>query len=280
MKLRTLLELIGIRQAAQEYGFERREFTIDGAQVSYAQWLHPKESAKSVRQEHVDRLREFLSAGDVAIDIGAHTGDSTLPIALAVGKAGCVLALEPNPYVFRVLEENARLNAHLTNIRPLCLAATVSDGPIEFEYSDPGFCNGGRHEGISRWRHGHAYKLRVQGCNLERLLRAEHRDLLPRLRYVKVDAEGYDVNILESIQGLLRETRPIIKAEFYKHLPAASRLRLWDLLDALGYDVRRIGDDCDHATEPVRRDQVAQWQHFDVHCFPRLPRPQVTRRAA
>ena len=34
--------------------------------------------------------------------IGAHIGDTTLPIALAAGKKGFVLALEPNPYVFHV----------------------------------------------------------------------------------------------------------------------------------------------------------------------------------
>ena len=70
----------------------------------YAQWLHPRETGKRISQESVDELRRFLSPGDVAIDIGAHTGDSTIPIALAVGKTGCVLALEPNKYVFPVLE--------------------------------------------------------------------------------------------------------------------------------------------------------------------------------
>lgn len=269
MKLKTLLALLGIRQPPEEYGYEQREFVIDGKPVRYAQWLHPKESSKTLRQGHVDRLREFLGPGDFAIDIGAHTGDSTLPIALAVGKAGCVLALEPNPYVFHVLKANARLNPSLTNIQPLCIAATVADGPIEFEYSDPGFCNGGRHEGISRWRHGHAYKLRVEGRNLEKLLRTDYRDRLTRLRYIKVDAEGYDVHILESIRGVLEEFRPVLKVEFYKHLSTPSRLRLWDLLDGLGYQVHRIEDASDRASQAVAREQVMQWPHFDVHCFPR-----------
>ena len=48
--------------------------------------------------------------GDAAIDIGAHTGDTALPVALAVGPQGAVFALEPNPFTYKVLIANAGLN--------------------------------------------------------------------------------------------------------------------------------------------------------------------------
>jgi hypothetical protein len=100
VKLRELGHMLGWRPSPRTYGSEIRRFTLprDGL-VEYAQWLHPRETDKAVRQEVVDELRTFLRPGDVAIDIGAHTGDSTLPMALAVGSAGHVLALEPNPHV-------------------------------------------------------------------------------------------------------------------------------------------------------------------------------------
>src|SRR6185295_1168111 len=135
-------------------------------------------------QASLEALRSFLRAGDVAIDIGAHTGDSTIPIALAVGPRGSVLALEPNPYVFKVLAVNAGLNPASTHIVPLMFAAMPEDGEFEFEYSDSGYCNGGFHQGISRWTHGHFSKLRVAGRNLPVYLRAHAPDALPKLRYV------------------------------------------------------------------------------------------------
>lgn len=46
-------------------------------------------------------------------------------------------------------------------------AATPESGEYEFEYSDAGFCNGRLHEGISKWRHGHAFNLKVRGENLQ-----------------------------------------------------------------------------------------------------------------
>ena len=117
------------------------------------------------------RCANFFSPGDVAIDIGAHSGDSTIPIALAVGKLGCVLALEPNRYVFAVLKKNSELNTAKTHIIPLMFAATPEDAEMEFQYSDSGFCNGGRFQGMSRWIHGHAFRLKVQGRNLHAFLR-------------------------------------------------------------------------------------------------------------
>ena len=111
MKIRDLTRLLGWRPATRLYGTTVQTFQLatDG-EVRYAQWEHPAERPKVIRQEAVDEIRRFVRPGDVAIDIGAHTGDSTLPIALAAGPSGCVLALEPNPYVFPVLEQNAGLN--------------------------------------------------------------------------------------------------------------------------------------------------------------------------
>jgi FkbM family methyltransferase len=213
VKLRELAGLAGWRARPKTYGFDVRRFDLpsDGP-VEYAQWLHPGESAKTITQADVDHLRQFIRPGDVVIDIGAHSGDSTLPLALAAGPSGCVLALEPNPYVFPVLEKNASLNRDRTNIVALNFAATAEPGPVTFEYSDAGFCNGGRHEGISRWRHGHAFPLTVRGEHLPTWLAAHQPGLIDRIRFIKVDAEGYDLAVLRSMAGLIDRLRPFIRA--------------------------------------------------------------------
>ncbi|MCA9258692.1 MAG: FkbM family methyltransferase, partial [Planctomycetales bacterium] len=127
-----------------EWGYDVRTFNLprDG-EVQYAQWLHPYETEKPMTQGEVDGLRNFIKPGDFAIDIGAHTGDTTVPMALAAGREGCVLGLEPNPYVFAVLEKNAALNRDQTHIEPRCFAATEQEGKFVFHYSDASFCNGG-----------------------------------------------------------------------------------------------------------------------------------------
>ncbi len=98
-----------------------------------------------------------------------------------------------------------------TWIVPLMFAAMPGDGEFEFEDSDSGLCNGGRHEGINRRRYAHPFKLRVAGKNLETYLKTQVPQLLPRLSIIDVDAEGCDMRILQSISTVLSECRSFIK---------------------------------------------------------------------
>jgi len=269
VKAKELLYLFGVKPGVKTFGFEIRAFDLqkDG-RVEYAQWLHPREREKQVTQEMVDELRRFLSAGDVAIDIGAHTGDSTLPIALAVGAAGCVFALEPNKYVFQVLQKNAELNPGKTNICPLMFAATLEDADFEFQYSDSGYCNGGRFEGLSKWRHAHAFKLAVQGKNLQTFLRAEYAQLISRIRYIKIDAEGQDYAILTTLSELISQAKPFLKVEMFKKLNMEQRRMLYQFIAGYGYKVYKIASEANYMGEVVKESDLHRWSHFDVFCVP------------
>jgi FkbM family methyltransferase len=280
VKARDLLHLLGWKSRPRVYGHEVRTFDLSGeGRVDYAQWLHPGETAKVIRQDVVDHLRTFLRPGDVAIDVGAHSGDSTLPMALAVGPGGRVLALEPNPYVFPVLARNAALNPEKTAIVPLNFAATTESGAVEFEYSDAGFCNGGRHEGISRWRHGHAFRLKVRGERLGPYLTAHHPDLVGRLRYVKVDAEGYDLSVLESIADLIDQVRPFIRAEVFKLTPNADRQRLFTFFERRDYVVHHVDSETDYRGEVITGADMLRWPHFDCFAVPG-PKARASRLKA
>jgi FkbM family methyltransferase len=268
MKLKEAVHLLGFRPAPKRYGFEIRRFDLpkDG-RVEYAQWLHPRETTKTITQESIDELRRFLKPGDVCIDIGAHTGDSTIPIALAVGPTGCVLALEPNPFVFPVLDKNAQLNAEKTRIVPLMFAATPEDGRCDFEYSDSGFCNGGRHAGISKWRHGHAFPLTVEGRNLPSYLNTHHPQLLSKLAYIKVDAEGYDLTILTTLAGLISRYRPYIKAEVYAHADRPQREQLFRFFTDQRYVVHKVESESNYRGPRIGVADLMTWRHFDVFCI-------------
>ncbi len=269
MKLKELAYLLGLQPRLKTYGFKVKSFDLpkDG-KIEYAQWLHPKDRGTEIKQASVDALRKFLSPGDVAIDIGAHSGDSTIPIALAVGKAGCVLALEPNRYVFPVLKKNSELNTEKTRIIPLMFAATPEDAEMEFQYSDSGFCNGGRFQGMSRWIHGHAFKLKVQGRNLHSYIHKEFPELLPRIRFIKIDTEGYESEVLRSLDSLLSTCRPFLKVEVYRKLDDTQRRDLYRLISAHHYVIHKIADDGYQKGEALAEQDISNWRHFDIFCVP------------
>jgi FkbM family methyltransferase len=261
-----------------EYGHEVRQFRLerDGV-VEYAKWMHPFDRPEAITQSAVDAVRRFVAPGDFVIDIGAYTGDTTVPMALAAGKAGCTLALEPNRYVFKVLAQNALLNRDKTNIAAKCLAATQTDGQFVFHYSDASYCNGG-FKSQQRWqlfRRKHA--LLVEGRNLLKMLRGEFAEWLSRLSYIKVDAEGYDRTILESILPILRERRPVIRTEVYRKLMAGERYELFDLLKSAGYVVHRYRDAADPQGERLERRDVTGQKHFDVLAIPGVARPESSK---
>lgn len=268
MKLKDLPRALGLRGPVREYPTEISEIALADGPIRFAQWLHPGERKKSVTQQSVDALRDFLNPDDVAIDIGAHTGDSTVPMALAVGAAGTVFALEPNPYVFKVLALNATLNPSSTHIVPLMFAAMPTDGEFEFEYSDEGYCNGGFHQSISAWRHGHFSKLRVEGRNLLAYLRSHAPEALPRVRFIKIDTEGFDRAVAATLTDVLKTSRPYVKTEIYKHMPFTEREGYFHDLRQLGYRLFKCGE-VDYRGDEIRDPaRMMAWKHFDVFAVP------------
>lgn len=270
MKLINYLQIMGFKRQPQHYGYEVIRYEIDEVgTVQYAQWQHPIESTKVIDTKLVAAYQAYISAGDFCIDIGAHSGDTTLPMGLAAGPTGCVLALEPNPYVFPVLQKTARANAQVANIKPLLAAAGATEGFMTFEYSDAGFCNGGRHENISMLQHGHPFKQTVFAVNLEHELRADFATWLPRLRFVKVDAEGYDLYVLQSLAAIIREFRPVIKAEVFKKTDRAYREGLLQFFAAQGYDVFKINAEPLGKGELLGVKNLDLGQHYDILALPR-----------
>ncbi|HEX6791262.1 MAG TPA: FkbM family methyltransferase [Candidatus Krumholzibacteria bacterium] len=257
------------RRTFREYGHEVKRFTLErDGEVEYAQWLHPFEKPKTIRQADVDGWRAFLRDGDVAIDIGAHTGDTSVPMALACGPRGLVVAVEPNPHVFRVLEANAALNAGRAHILPLNLAATETDGEFEFHYWDASFGNGGYLSRLHNQRHGHRYPLRVTGRRLEDELRERIPARLGDIRLVKTDAEGYDAAVLGSMARLIDDVQPVLVCEMHKKLDDAERRALWDVLARPGYRMHRHAGGAQPVGEPLGPGDLRRWPHFDIVALP------------
>ncbi|WP_136618583.1 MULTISPECIES: FkbM family methyltransferase [Mesorhizobium] len=241
MRINEFFYLLGFKPNTRVYGHSIQTIDLpkDG-RIEFARWKNPRGEDLNLAQSDLDDLRTFLSDGDVAVDVGAQVGDSTVPIALACGPQGLVLAFEPNPFTFAILGANAALNPTKLNIFPIPYAATPEDGSFVFDYGNPGFDNGGNHAGVSRWKHGSAFSVPVEGRRIEPLIRARLGDRIKRLRYIKTDVESHDLSVLVSISSLIDECRPYIKSEVSHNLSIEERVEMLRFFTGRGYDVRRV----------------------------------------
>jgi len=266
--LDTLLNRLRRKKVFQSYDYKVVDFDLprDG-RIQYAQWFHPGEHGNVVQQENVDFYRRYIRPGDLVIDVGANEGDTSVPMAIAAGKDGLTLALEPNPHVFKVLAANAALNPALTNIVPLNFAATATDGEFVFGSGDPSYGNGG----IVGFTHNKArnvrYTLRVTGRNLENYLRQHHADRLSRLSFIKIDAEGYDKEIVRALQTVIREHRPTLVTECFGPSTADEKRELYDVLTGLDYDLFRLADFLGSPPEAITG--ITGTRTFDILAVPR-----------
>lgn len=270
MKFKDILGLVGIKKPTRTYGFEVDTFQLptDG-EVRFAQWLHPKCNRTTIDQATIDELRRHLKPGSAVLDIGAHSGDTSVAFAWAVDPTGRVFAVEPNSYVLPVLHENAKLNPAAAPIEVLPYAATMDNAKLTFQYSDEGFCNGGALDQFGRLRHGHVYDLEVEGRNIMSELERDHSDWVPRISMIKTDTEGNDQMVVDSLRELIMRQKPLIVAEVYKRTEPEQRRRFYETLDGLGYDIYLAEPWTDLRRERLGPDDMMREPHFDIFCEPR-----------
>lgn len=269
MRVKEIFWMLGLKPKIKTYSTKKTSITLstDG-NIDVSQWLHPKAGICVPNQQEVDELRTFLKPGDVCLDIGAYIGDTAIPMALAVGVEGAVLAFEPNQYVYKVLEENTKLNTGKTNIIPLNFAATPEETEMEFEYSDPGFCNGGFHENISKWSHGHAFKLKVKGKNVYNFLQEEYPDLIKKIRFIKIDAEGFDLSVLRSIEELIVLVKPFIRVEVFNSSKYLYRKQMYEFFIDHNYTPLFFEGPANYQGKKVTESNLMEEKFFDIFAVP------------
>ena len=166
--------------------------------------------------------------GDCVLDIGANVGDWALPMALAVGPQGKVLAFEPVPYLVQALVKTARINRHdWVEVFELALGST--DGTAEFsvERANSGGSRLGRMAGDFS-------PITVRTARLDSVLAS--RSDITRVDFIKVDVEGFEEQVLQGARETLARFRPALLFESGFE-SRDQRSSMHQLLAALDYEV-------------------------------------------
>lgn len=166
--------------------------------------------------------------GDTVLDIGANVGDWTLSMALHVGASGRVLAFEPVPYLAETIVKTMRINRQ-DQVEVLNIALSNQDGMAEFSVEQG-------NSGGSRLGHmnGDFSGITVPTRCLDSML--AERPEIDRIDFIKVDVEGFELQVLEGARDTLARFHPPLILES-GHESDAERRTQADLLMGLGYEV-------------------------------------------
>ena len=238
------------RKSARRF-FKKYEFKVDrfdlpkDGVIEFANWQNPLIKPYILTQRELDFFRELIPAGSLAIDIGAHVGSLSVPMAFAAGKEGIVLSFEPNPVVFEGLQLNAGLNKGRYQMVPLPFGISDVDGEFHYASSEASISNGGLLADESDQSLGkHKLKEVVITKRLSSFLMENYRERLPKFSFIKIDAEGFDLKIIKDIKLILQQYRPILIAEVFfsktRHLSREEQFEMFTILQDAGYRIYNV----------------------------------------
>jgi len=149
-------------------------------------------------------IREYVSQGFHYVDVGANIGLHTIAAALCRPSAEKVLAVEPEPTVFSILEKNVKLN-NLPNV--VYKEAAIGEESSTKRLYISGTQNSGNHSLIPRERNALGPVVQVLTAN--EVLYEEFPDsFVPVL--VKIDAEGYEPKVIRGGSQWLSEASNVV----------------------------------------------------------------------
>jgi FkbM family methyltransferase len=186
------------------------------------------------RGSHEKRLYlSIIRKGDVVIDIGANVGYFTTLFSDLVGPGGAVHAFEPLPSTFELLSRNIRTFPAHKNVFLNCLALGERDQKtfLFVPSEDHGQAALARHRDGS-WTSRQIREVKVEMMRLDR-----YAERLPKIDFVKCDAEGAELLILRGGESTLRRCRPKIFLEIEERWTSSFG---WTAADVVGF-LREIG---------------------------------------
>ena len=205
--------------------------------IGYHRWNHPYqgnwEEDSLFIPKYFNFLEEHIIEGDVVLDIGSQTGNMSVAYANIVGDSGKVIAFEPNPVTYEVTQKQTEL---YDNIDVHNFAVTDKYSVETFHYSDLGLCNGGfatktkRGIGVT----GHTIPIPVYTLDVVDFMKRKYSDLIDKISFIKIDAEGFDRFIIPQLKSLLNDNTTIL-TEIYNGLEDEELEDLLTQIDKLGY---------------------------------------------
>jgi FkbM family methyltransferase len=180
-------------------------------------------------EDEIHFVRHMLKSGMRCLDIGANYGVFSLSCARQVGPRGRVWSFEPTSDTAKFLAESIRENG-FQNISLMPMALSRASGTAKLvTHADS------EHNYLSDDVTDEA---RIEIVDVRSLDDVAREQGLENIDFVKMDAEGAEIGILEGGERFFERESPVVLFEF-KYREGAN----WELVDALqtrGFEIYRL----------------------------------------
>lgn len=151
-----------------------------------------------------------IKSGDTVIDIGANLGYYTILAADLVSQSGRVVAIEPNPEVFRRLSSSVAVNGFSGRVEVLNIALADAGMSGKAPFFVP---RGEPKNGRFIRSHENQERLRKTGDVFEVELGSLDPDRFERVDFIKIDVEGAELAVLRHLRPIMDQFQPKIVCE-------------------------------------------------------------------
>lgn len=180
-------------------------------------------------------LGQRIPQGTVALDIGASIGLWTVQLA----RYAPVIAIEPLPGNHRWLERNIALNGLQSAVKVHHIAVGSEPGTLRIDSAE---LDGG------------SAAISLDGTGVDIPVRRLDDLALQRVALVKMDVEGFELEVLRGASRLLEEHRPVIFGEFSREWLTMRQEDPGPLLRSLadaGYEITAVRSRRRHPWAPA-----------------------------
>ncbi len=194
----------------------------------------------------------------VIIDVGANIGLMALQFARAAS-SGKVIAFEPDPDNLTKLRKNISLNT-LVNLTVVPCGLGAFSETVKLYMVDS------TNPGMNRVLKNANEKFPFHEINIVKLDDEISERNIARVDLIKIDVEGYEMNVLKGALRTIQQFKPLLFIEVddqYLKEQQSSALELVQYIKSFGYAIYKSGNN-----KPVNETDDLIGCHFDVFCRP------------